>query len=360
MMGRNRRGIRQASLKARLGIAAVVLAGGGAIGAVAVAASSHSAPATAQSAGYTLNFRHPISQQQALSSALSTWATSQQKSLATLARMAPVKNFATVRKGRTTFAVQRGVVALATKHWLLIKSSNGSLHLWLLNGKTQVKNVANNATGTAAMTGSTAATTGGDAAGQHGPGRGGHGGDRERHGDERHAQAGYVHGLGRRNQRDAHHHGHPDDRHGQPTTMTAAQTMAAQTGTAMTMAPARQPVFAATKHIARGDLVLVTGVVKNHFLWAQLVLFSAPNDGHSHPDRHGDSHREAHRHRDAHRHHDAHHASHRHVGAADVYRPARLTVPSGVPGTLQAKPRWNPGHSAGFHRGFALCVRHAR
>ena len=159
MIGRNRRGIRQASMKARLGIAAVVLAGGGAIGAVAVAASSHSTPATAQSAGYTMNFRHPISQQQALSSALSTWATSQQKSLATLARMAPVKNFATVRKGHTTFAVQRGVVALATKHWLLIKSSNGALHLWLLNGKTQVKNVANNATGTAAMTGSAAATT---------------------------------------------------------------------------------------------------------------------------------------------------------------------------------------------------------
>jgi hypothetical protein len=56
----------------------------------------------------------------------------------------------------------------------------------------------------------------------------------------------------------------------------AAQTMAAQTGTPMTMAPAKQPVFAATKHVARGDLVLVAGVVKNHFLWAQLVLFSVP------------------------------------------------------------------------------------
>src|SRR5512146_2080631 len=104
MIGRNIRGIRQASLKARLGIAAAVLGGGGAIGVVAVAASGGSAPSTAQSAGYTLTFRHPISQQQALSSALSTWATSQQKSLATLARMAPVKNFATVQKGRTTFA----------------------------------------------------------------------------------------------------------------------------------------------------------------------------------------------------------------------------------------------------------------
>src|SRR5262249_43778260 len=127
MIGRNMRGIRQASMKVRIGIAAAVLAGGGAIGAVAVATGSHSTPTAAQSAGYsTMHFAHPMSQQQALSSALSMWATSQQRSMATLARMAPVKNFATVRKGRTTFAVQRGVVALATRHWLLVKSSNGS------------------------------------------------------------------------------------------------------------------------------------------------------------------------------------------------------------------------------------------
>jgi hypothetical protein len=61
-----------------------------------------------------------------------------------------------------------------------------------------------------------------------------------------------------------------------PATTAAARTMAAQTGTATTMTPARQPVFAATKHIARGDLVFVTGVVRSHFLWAQLVLFAAP------------------------------------------------------------------------------------
>jgi hypothetical protein len=276
MMGRNRRGIRQASMKARLGIAAVVLAGGGAIGAVAVAASSHSTPATAQSAGYTLNFRHPISQQQALSSALSTWATSQQRSLSTLARMAPVKNFATVRHGRTTFAVQRGVVALATRHWLLIKSSNGALHLWMLNGRTQVKNVANNATGTAAMTGSTAATTAAMQQGNMAPAAAVMAGT---------ANVAAMNATPRSVTFTVAVAGTnvtltitvtPSTATVMPMTMTAAQTMAAQTGTAMTMAPTRQPVFAATKHIARGDLVLVTGVVKNHFLWAQLVLFSAP------------------------------------------------------------------------------------
>ena len=276
MIGRNSRRIRQASLKVRIGIAAAVLAGGGAIGAVAVAASSNSAPSAAQSAGYTMNFRHPISQQQALSSALSTWATSQQRSLATLARMAPVKNFATVRKGRTTFAVQRGVVALATRHWLLVKSSNGSLHLWLLNGKTQVKNVTNNATGTAAMTGSGAATTAAMQRGNMAPAAAVMAGT---------ANVAAMNATPRPVTFTISVAGTnvtlsitvtPTTATVAPMTTMAAQTMAAQTGTAMTMAAVRQPVFAATSHVARGDLVLVAGVVKNHFLWAQLVLFSAP------------------------------------------------------------------------------------
>ncbi len=276
MMGRNTRGIRQASIKARLGIAAAVLVGGGAIGAVAVAATSHSTPSAAQSAGYTLNFRHPISQQAALSSALSTWATSQQKSLTTLANMAPVKNFATVRKGHTTFAVQRGVVALATRHWLLVKSANGGLHLWLLNGRTQVKNVANSAVGTAAMTGSTAATTAARQQNNMAPAAAVMAGT---------ANVAAMNATPRPVTFTVAVTGTnvtltitvtPTTATVQPATTTAAQTMAAQTGTAMTMAPAMQPVFAATKHIARGDLVLVAGVVKNHFLWAQLVLFSAP------------------------------------------------------------------------------------
>jgi hypothetical protein len=270
------RGIRQASMKARLGIAAVMLAGGGAIGAVAVAAGSHSAPAAAQSAGYTLNFRQPVSQQQALSSALSTWATSQQKSLTTLARMAPVKNFATVRKGHTVFAVQRGVVALATKHWLLVKSSNGALHLWLLNGKTQVKNVAGNAMGTAAMTGSAAATTAAMRQGTMAPAAAVMAGT---------ANVAAMNATPKPVTFTVSVAGTnvtltitvtPTTATVTPMTTTAAQTMATQTGTPMTMSPAKQPVFAATKNIARGDLVLVAGVVKNHFLWAQLVLFSVP------------------------------------------------------------------------------------
>ncbi len=279
MIGRS---IRQASLKARLVIAAAVLGGGGAIGAVAVATGSHSAPPpTAQSDkaqsgnGYTMNFQHPISQQQALSSALSTWATSQQASLATLAGMAPVRTSATVRMGHTTFAAQRGVVALATKHWLLVKSANGSLRLWLLNAKTQAKDVTGSAMGLAALTGNTTAAR---AAMNH----------------DMAPAAAVMAGTANVAAMNATPRPvtftvsvagtnvtltitvTPTTASVKPATMAAARTLAAQTGTAMTMAPARQPVFAAAKHIARGDLVFVTGVVRNHFLWAQLVLFAAP------------------------------------------------------------------------------------
>ena len=52
MISRNKRGIRRASTRVRLAVAAAVLVGGGAAGVVAVAAS-HSGAVAAQSAGYT-------------------------------------------------------------------------------------------------------------------------------------------------------------------------------------------------------------------------------------------------------------------------------------------------------------------
>ncbi|MCW2936180.1 MAG: hypothetical protein JWM19_7142 [Actinomycetia bacterium] len=213
MIVRNRRGNRQARMRARLAVASAVLAGGAAIGVVAVAASSHPAPSAAQSAGYTLNFGHEISEGTALSTALSDWTTSPQKSLSTLAEMAPLKNFATARHGKTVFAAQRGVVVLATKHWLLVKSANGSLHLWLVNGATRVKDVAGSVAGMTAMTGSKSAAT-------------------------------------------------------------AATTVAQQTNTPMTTT--KQLTFAATDHVKRGDLIFIAGIEKHGQPWAQLVLFAPP------------------------------------------------------------------------------------
>jgi hypothetical protein len=165
MNSRNRRRNRQASMKARLGIAAAVLAGGGAAG-VAVAAS-HNGPAmtTADSAGYVLNFHHTVSEQQALTSALNMWNSNQSRSLNTLARMTPMRTFSQFTWHRTQFAAQRGVVVAATKQFIIVKSANGKLELWFLNGWTRQKNVTANATGMVAMTGNnvaahTAATTG--------------------------------------------------------------------------------------------------------------------------------------------------------------------------------------------------------
>jgi hypothetical protein len=158
MNSRNRRRNRQASMKARLGIAAAVLAGGGAAG-VAVAAS-HNGPATttADSAGYVLNFHHTVSEQQALTSALNMWNSNQSRSLNTLAQMTPMRTFSQFTWHRTQFAAQRGVVVAATRQFIIVKSANGKLELWFLNGWTRQKNVTANATGMVAMTGNNVAT----------------------------------------------------------------------------------------------------------------------------------------------------------------------------------------------------------
>jgi hypothetical protein len=145
-------------MKARIGIATAVLVGGSAVGVAAVAAASHNGPATtttAQSEGFALNFHHRISEQVALASALNTWGSSHQQSFTTLAQMQSMRTFTQVWHHRTQFAAQRGIVVLATKKFLLVKSANGALHLWWLNRGTKFANVGNTAMGMTAMTGST-------------------------------------------------------------------------------------------------------------------------------------------------------------------------------------------------------------
>jgi hypothetical protein len=268
-MGRNRRGSRKSS-RARLGIAAAVLLGGGAIATVAVATNDLSS-LTAQSAGYTVSSARPVSVPTALSTALNDWSRSQQKSMNTLARMAPMKSFVTVRKGHTILAAQRGVVVLATKHFLLVKSANGKLHLWLVNGATKVRNVAGSATGMTALTGSSSAAKTAVTTGNLNPAS--------------QVMAGTSTVTAMNN---------PAPK---PTTVTVAvagtgetitititpsgatvmpstQTAAQQSGTSMT--GTTQPAFAMTNHVVRGDLVLVAGVEKHGELRAQLVLFAPP------------------------------------------------------------------------------------
>jgi len=54
--------------------------------------------------------------------------------------------------------VQRGIVVLATKKFLIVRSANSSLHLWLLSGATKIQDVAATTAGTSALTASTGAT----------------------------------------------------------------------------------------------------------------------------------------------------------------------------------------------------------
>jgi hypothetical protein len=165
MNSRNRRRGRQANMKARIGVAAAVLLGGGAAGVAVVASHNSAGTTTADPAGYVLNFHHSISEQQALTSALNSWNWNQSRSLNTLAQMTPMQTFSQFSWHREQFAAQRGVVVAATKQFLVVKSANGKLELWHLNGWTKFKNVTANATGMVAMTGNdvaahTAATTG--------------------------------------------------------------------------------------------------------------------------------------------------------------------------------------------------------
>ena len=304
MKSRSRRGNRQTAMKARLGIATAVLVGGGAIGVAAVAAANHgTAATTAQSAGFTLNFHHTISEQQALSSALSTWGQSQQKSMTTLAEMAPMRTFNQFWSHRTEFAAQRGVVVLATKKFLLVKSADRQLHLWWLNGATKVRNVGASATGMAAMTGNNTAATAAMKTNNMAPAAV--------------TMAGSTSAVSQMAAPVSKPTTITVDTGGQvitititaatatvtqPATGTATTTpvvtatptatatatstamataTATPTATAMatatpTMTATRQPTMMATAGVARGDLVFVVGVRSHGALIAKLVLFAAP------------------------------------------------------------------------------------
>jgi hypothetical protein len=153
------------SMKARLGIATAVVVGGGAIGVAAVAAGGHSnsASPSAESAAFQISqFHHTLSAGTALSTAMNELQRSPSSAMTTLARMQSMRNFTQVWEGsrhhRTQLAAQRGIVELATKNFLVVKSSNGALHLWWLRG-TKFENVSSSTTGMVAMTGDNTAAT---------------------------------------------------------------------------------------------------------------------------------------------------------------------------------------------------------
>ena len=156
MMARDRRygKSRQATVKTRVGIATAVLVGGAAAGA-AVVATNHGAAPVAKPAAYASRFGNEGA---VISSAMSNWSWSRQTSYAQLAQLTQARQFSQTSLRGRTLAVQRGIVVLATKRFLILQSSNGSLHLWLLSAGTHFQNVSNTTAGTQALTASTSAT----------------------------------------------------------------------------------------------------------------------------------------------------------------------------------------------------------
>jgi hypothetical protein len=151
MISRSKRGIRRASTRIRLAVAAAVLVVGGAAGVVAVAAN-HSGPVDAASAGYS---HHTPSTQELLSSAMNSWNQSQSKSLSTLTQMQKMQNFETMAWHTHTIAIQRGTVLAVERNAFVIRSANHQLELWNVNNGTKFLNVGPSSLGMRAMTGGT-------------------------------------------------------------------------------------------------------------------------------------------------------------------------------------------------------------
>ena len=167
-MGRNRRslaGRRGSSLTVRFAIATAVVAGGGAIGAVAVAPTGHTTVPSAKAAGYDSHYadsRHnsPYSSQaNVLATALSDYSRSHAKAFSMCSHLANTGRETEMWHGKSKLAFERGTVVLATRKFVLIRAANGTFNVWWLSGGTKVTNVARSMTGTAALTGSTRAAS---------------------------------------------------------------------------------------------------------------------------------------------------------------------------------------------------------
>jgi len=156
MNHRNRRG----STRAKAAVAAAVLVGGGAAAVIGVAANHDGGGGgslAAQNAAFARSFHQTINEPNAVMGALNGWRKSHNNAMTMLAEMKPMRTFSEFNAHHASFAAQRGVVVYASPQFLLVKSANGSLHIWWLTGKTAVVNVSSSATGLVAMTGSPSA-----------------------------------------------------------------------------------------------------------------------------------------------------------------------------------------------------------
>ena len=152
MMARNRRYGRS---RAGIGIATAAVLGGGAIAVAALATGSHPSGITAAPAAHTARFGNEGA---TLASVLSDWNSSKQSSYSQLAQMTSMQGFSQTSHQGKMLDVQRGIVVLATKRFILLQTASGKLHLWLVTDKTKFQNVSSTTSGTAALTANTSAT----------------------------------------------------------------------------------------------------------------------------------------------------------------------------------------------------------
>jgi len=197
--------------------------------------------------------------------------------------MKPMRTFNQVGFHRRELAAQRGIVVLATKKFLLVKSRNGSLHLWWLSGGTKFKNVTANATGMTAMTGSPSAAASVMTTGSMNSAAA--------------TMAGSISAANAMTTPAAKPTTINVSTGNEVVTITISWTSATvtQPGTSASATPAAtvtatatptasasptatttQPVTMTTQGVARGDLVFVVGERVHGKLIAKLVLFAAP------------------------------------------------------------------------------------
>ena len=148
----SKRGMRRASMRVRLAVAAAVLVGGGAAGVVAMSAG-HSGAATAEPAGFSHTAGRTLSYSRAMSSAVKSWSKSPGTSLMTISHMKPVTNSMTQSWHRHMLVIQRGTVVAVGRGEFAVESANGTIKVWHVDRKTRTLNVGGTSTGMSAMTG---------------------------------------------------------------------------------------------------------------------------------------------------------------------------------------------------------------
>jgi hypothetical protein len=149
-----KRGIRGVSLRMSLAAAAVVLAGG-TTAAIVVVGASHAGTETAESAAFSQASGRTMSYTSALSSAVKDGSKSPSTSLTTISHMKPMTNYWSQSWHHAIIVIQRGTVVAVGKNEFTVKSANGTIKMWIVNGATKTKNVGGTATGMSAMTGGT-------------------------------------------------------------------------------------------------------------------------------------------------------------------------------------------------------------